>query len=94
MVSTDCIDVPNDKRDRNGCSHVNFNTGVLHFRPTEASKQFLQTWKTKAGVDRSSISFTLHRHRHHHRHRHRRTVNPPFISTDTVSSSFSHTTNV
>ena len=60
LVSTDCIDVPNDKRDRNGCSHVNFNTGVLHFRPTEASKQFLQTWKTKAGVvGRWSVSFFL-----------------------------------
>lgn len=49
-MSTDCIDVPSDKRDRNGCSHVNFNTGVLHFRPTEASKQFLQTWKTKVAT--------------------------------------------
>jgi hypothetical protein len=50
LVSTDCIDVPSDKRDRNGCSHVNFNTGVLHFRPTEASKRFLQTWKTKVAT--------------------------------------------
>ena len=50
LVSTDCIDVPSDKRDRNGCSHVNFNTGVLHFRPTEASKQFVQTWKTKVAT--------------------------------------------
>ena len=47
LVSTDCIDVPADKRDVGGCSHVNFNTGVLHFRATEASKQFVQTWKTK-----------------------------------------------
>ena len=50
LVSTDCIDVPADKKDQNGCSHVNFNTGVLHFRPTAASKRFLQTWKTKVAT--------------------------------------------
>ena len=50
LVSTDCIDVPSDKQDRNGCSHVNFNTGVLHFRPTEASKKFVQAWKTKVAT--------------------------------------------
>ena len=48
LVSTDCIDVPADKADDNGCSHVNFNTGVLHFRPTEASKAFV------AGVEDES----------------------------------------
>ena len=42
LVSTDCIDVPADKADKNGCSHVNFNTGVLHFRPTDAAKAFVQ----------------------------------------------------
>ena len=50
LVSTDCIDVPADKRDNNGCSHVNFNTGVLHFRPTDAAKAFVQTWKTKVAT--------------------------------------------
>ena len=50
LVSTDCIDVPADKKDVHGCSHVNFNTGVLHFRPTEASKTFVQAWKTKVAT--------------------------------------------
>ena len=50
LVSTDCIDVPADKADKNGCSHVNFNTGVLHFRPTDAAKAFVQTWKTKVAT--------------------------------------------
>lgn len=50
LVSTDCIDVPADKKDANGCSHVNFNTGVLHFRPTDAAKAFVQTWKTKVAT--------------------------------------------
>jgi hypothetical protein len=50
LVSTDCIDVPADKADDNGCSHVNFNTGVLHFRPTEASKAFVEAWKTKVAT--------------------------------------------
>ena len=50
LVSTDCIDVPADRKDNNGCSHVNFNTGVLHFRPTDAAKAFVQTWKTKVAT--------------------------------------------
>ena len=50
LVSTDCIDIPGDKRDENGCSHVNFNTGVLHFRPSEASKVFVEQWKTKVAT--------------------------------------------
>jgi arabinosyltransferase len=50
LVSTDCIDVPGDKMDSNRCAHVNFNTGILHFRATEESKVFLQTWKTKVAT--------------------------------------------
>ena len=50
LVSTDCIDIVADKKDDNGCSHVNFNTGVLHFRPTEASKAFVEAWKTKVAT--------------------------------------------
>ena len=50
LVSTDCIDVVADKKDDNGCSHVNFNTGVLHFRPTPASKAFVEAWKTKVAT--------------------------------------------
>jgi hypothetical protein len=49
-LSTDCIDVPGDKHDENECSHVNFNTGVLHFRPTVASKKFVVAWKTKVAT--------------------------------------------
>eukprot|EP00958_Prasinococcus_capsulatus_P009447 scaffold916_cov516-Prasinococcus_capsulatus_cf.AAC.37 len=30
--------------DTGGCAHVNANTGVLHFRPTNASIQFVQQW--------------------------------------------------
>ena len=47
LVSTDCIDIPGDARDENACAHVNFNTGVLHFRPSNASKAFVETWKNK-----------------------------------------------
>jgi len=50
LVSTDCIDVPGDKDDSNKCAHVNFNTGILHIRATEASKNFLQQWKTKVAT--------------------------------------------
>ena len=50
LVSTDCIDVPGDKEDSNKCAHVNFNTGILHIRATEESKNFLQEWKTKVAT--------------------------------------------
>ena len=50
LVSTDCIDVPGDKDDSNKCAHVNFNTGILHIRATEESKNFLQAWKTKVAT--------------------------------------------
>ena len=48
-MSTDCIDVPADKADKNGCSHVNFNTGVL-LPAHRAFKAFVQTWKTKVAT--------------------------------------------
>jgi len=44
LVSNDCIDVPGDAKDRSQCAHVQVNTGILHFRPTNASKAFVQEW--------------------------------------------------
>ena len=47
LISSDCIDTESDRRDDARCRNVNFNTGVLHFRPTEQAKEFVQKWKDK-----------------------------------------------
>ena len=44
LISTDCIDLPADHRDEGGCAHVNFNTGILHFKATDKSREFVRKW--------------------------------------------------
>ena len=44
LISTDCIDLPADHRDDGGCAHVNFNTGILHFKATDGSRRFVRKW--------------------------------------------------
>lgn len=44
LVSNDCIDIPGDRADHGACGHVNVNTGIMHFRPTEATKRFVGEW--------------------------------------------------
>ena len=47
LISSDCIDTERDRRDDASCRIVNFNTGVVHFRPTEQAKEFVRKWKDK-----------------------------------------------
>ena len=50
LISSDCVDVVADGKDRGGCDHVNFNTGVLHIRPTPGAKDFVRKWKDKVAT--------------------------------------------
>ena len=50
LISSDCVDVVADRKDRGGCDHVNFNTGVLHIRPTPGAKDFVRKWKDKVAT--------------------------------------------
>ena len=45
LISTDCIDTIADRADSGSCNHVNFNTGILHVRPTPHAKTFVRDWK-------------------------------------------------
>ena len=57
LISSDCIDTERDRRDDASCRIVNFNTGVVHFRPTEQAKEFVRKWKDK--VASSTIAWML-----------------------------------
>ena len=50
LISSDCVDVVADREDQGGCDHVNFNTGVLHIRPTPGAKEFVRKWKDKVAM--------------------------------------------
>ena len=50
LISSDCIDTVADRLDNRNCLHVNFNTGVLHIRPTEQAKEFVEKWKQKVAT--------------------------------------------
>ena len=43
-VSTDCLSVAEERRAR-GCWHMQFNTGVLWLRPTDATKALVAEWR-------------------------------------------------
>lgn len=50
LISSDCIDTVADRLDNRNCLHVNFNTGVLHIRPTAQAKEFVEKWKQKVAT--------------------------------------------
>jgi hypothetical protein len=50
LVSSDCVEVPGDEASEGAGScdrTVNFNTGVLHLRATEAALEFVGRWHDK-----------------------------------------------
>ena len=50
LISSDCIDTVNDRADNANCRNVNFNTGIVHIRPTEPAKAFVEKWKQKVAT--------------------------------------------
>ena len=50
LISSDCIDTVNDRADNFNCRNVNFNTGIVHIRPTEPAKAFVEKWKQKVAT--------------------------------------------